>query len=625
MQEQAKQTLNEDLENFEKKLSMIALSDPEKYKEFSERLDAVQNNLIGISEIELERTKADVVASVVRLQSDFDAYMNGNNVPTIITDLSKVGKVESGKAKLKNYKINLYSSIIDDLGKLDVINITDIDVIKDKWIEDVQDEYLSFSPFEKSAMEEKLSRVFLEYQIKYLQKNGRLPAERIEDYANKDEYIKGIKDKLIDASKLETTSGTRKLQIDSLLKEDDLNSLVKDKLLWDILSGKTVSYDERRLNSILGIEEKREEKEPVKVEDEPKKEELALVISKQRISPKYMTCIIKKTNKFFNKGKVSYKPVNVRVRNGIAKVPPKLRDKIIEAYIPDGVVSIADEGFWNCQELRKVVLPRTLKEIGYESFRNCYQLEEMNLPEGLETIGVRGLYYCSALKDPKLPSTIRKIGAQACETVPFKSLVFTDKLEELGERAFTLCDELEEVKFEGKYETIPKQCFANCRKLKSMIFPEGLKKICEDAFANCRQLKDFTNLPDTVETIERYAIVCAERIRVPSRLRRMERQALNAKREKLELIMPPKCNQIEGVTSMQEDADIKVIFPDEFEGDIYEKLGITPGETMTLRDLRKKKAIKDNNDRNEFLDQYYGPDAHKYKHEYVDGTDDFIQ
>lgn len=75
----------------------------------------------------------------------------------------------------------------------------------------------------------------------------------------------------------------------------------------------------------------------------------------------------------FNKNKYNYNPRTI--------------------IVPEGVTTIEDGAFVNCNNLRNITLPKTLKYIGSKAFDLCFELARIKLPKGLEYIG-RDAFSC---------------------------------------------------------------------------------------------------------------------------------------------------------------------------------------------------------------------------------------
>ena len=96
----------------------------------------------------------------------------------------------------------------------------------------------------------------------------------------------------------------------------------------------------------------------------------------------------------------------------------EVRETITSVVIPDSVeiggVTVPVEridGFFDCKELKSVVLPATAKEIFNFAFDNCEKLESITMNEGLLSIGIRAFEDCKSLESIEIPSTVSKIGS----------------------------------------------------------------------------------------------------------------------------------------------------------------------------------------------------------------------
>ena len=72
-------------------------------------------------------------------------------------------------------------------------------------------------------------------------------------------------------------------------------------------------------------------------------------------------------------------------------------DKITTFNIPKGVVLICSGAYWNCENMKEVSLPNTLKKIGKYVFADCKSLKNLFIPHSVESIGEYSL--CFNTKD----------------------------------------------------------------------------------------------------------------------------------------------------------------------------------------------------------------------------------
>ena len=112
--------------------------------------------------------------------------------------------------------------------------------------------------------------------------------------------------------------------------------------------------------------------------------------------------------------------------------------------IADGVEIVNNGLCKGNTEVRKVILPRSVKYIGRSAFEGCTSLESIELPVGLREIGNKAFMGCTSLKEVFIPGTVMRI----CESAFFGSGI----------------SDLEIAYGVRKFEN---QCFGNCMNLRN--------------------------------------------------------------------------------------------------------------------------------------------------------------
>ena len=239
------------------------------------------------------------------------------------------------------------------------------------------------------------------------------------------------------------------------------------------------------------------------------------------------------------------------------------------------VTVIADNGFVECQNLKSITLPDTIKVIGKNAFWTC-DLRNINIPNGIQTIGEDAFLGCVNLNcnedggakylgNAENPYLVL-IGAKGTEidslTVNEKTriiynrafrnsklteIVIGENIEQIGKNAFGGSTALKSLTlpslnkgnpmghigyfFGGssfsenatklpsslKYVTIldadeiKDNAFNSCRYIEEVVLPTTVKRIGEKAFYNCTNLKGF-KIPTGVLEIGPYAFFNCLRI-----------------------------------------------------------------------------------------------------------------
>lgn len=157
--------------------------------------------------------------------------------------------------------------------------------------------------------------------------------------------------------------------------------------------------------------------------------------------------------------------------------------------IPEGVKSITDEAFKDCNYLVKIAIPSTMEYIGKDAFMGCSSLGEViwnsdlcedfdespfqktsvalvSFKDGLKRIPSCLFYNCKNLLEVRLP----------------------DNLECIGNKAFYNCDGLTDIALPNSLHIIEGEAFASCDGLRKIIIPEKLQKLNYGAFQGCSNL-----------------------------------------------------------------------------------------------------------------------------------------
>lgn len=81
--------------------------------------------------------------------------------------------------------------------------------------------------------------------------------------------------------------------------------------------------------------------------------------------------------------------------------------------IPQGAYAVGAGAFSECENLKKVELPKTMGDcengLGWAAFRGCINLEEVNIPENLTGIASETFKNCRSLKSIKIPASVETI------------------------------------------------------------------------------------------------------------------------------------------------------------------------------------------------------------------------
>ena len=210
--------------------------------------------------------------------------------------------------------------------------------------------------------------------------------------------------------------------------------------------------------------------------------------------------------------KYADKIVAVDVRYGVTHIGSNafVRLNAVSVTLPATLVSIADNAFYNCDELKSITIPASVETIEEYCFDYCYDLESVTFEGGskLTSIGDYAFDCCEALKNITIPASVKTIGefcfayCYALESVTFEE---GSKLTAIGDNAFDYCEALKSITIPASVETIGQYCFVWCSALEPVTFEEGSKLTAIEghAFHGCSALENII-IPASVETIGEY-------------------------------------------------------------------------------------------------------------------------
>ncbi|MBR2549710.1 MAG: leucine-rich repeat domain-containing protein [Clostridiales bacterium] len=168
-----------------------------------------------------------------------------------------------------------------------------------------------------------------------------------------------------------------------------------------------------------------------------------------------------------------------------------LRESIAFVRFPDGLTSIGDHAFYNCNNLNDFDLPDTLSYIGSAAFYGCESITEVDIPYGASSIGYCAFQRCKSLKVIDMPETVIKIGYGAfreCESL--LKLNIPNGVSTIAQDTFAGCKSLYSINFPDNLTVIGSYAFDDCPNLTAIWLPEAVTYIGTNPFSGCDGLKD---------------------------------------------------------------------------------------------------------------------------------------
>lgn len=174
----------------------------------------------------------------------------------------------------------------------------------------------------------------------------------------------------------------------------------------------------------------------------------------------------------------------VEIPKGVAAIEESAFENcsaLIDLAIPEGVVTIGESAFEECTSLQTVCIPEGVATIGSAAFR-CWagfgcqsELVTVHLPDSLLSLGRDCFYDCRKLANITLPPNLVSIGSRAfryCASLP--AVTLPAGLESIGEDAFAGCTLLSAVTIPRSVTSIGRTPFIACSSLLSIsVEPEN--------------------------------------------------------------------------------------------------------------------------------------------------------
>ena len=160
--------------------------------------------------------------------------------------------------------------------------------------------------------------------------------------------------------------------------------------------------------------------------------------------------------------------------------------------VEDGITSIGNEAFSDCESLVSAELAEGITSIGDGTFTACRDLEKINIPNSVTSIGYDAFYSCWALTSLELPSGLSKLESSAVSFTAIKELTVPHGVKVVDSYLAAYNDNLTTVTLEEGVEEIWHRAFWGCEKLNNITIPRSVKKIEGEAFLECTSLKSVT-------------------------------------------------------------------------------------------------------------------------------------
>lgn len=181
--------------------------------------------------------------------------------------------------------------------------------------------------------------------------------------------------------------------------------------------------------------------------------------------------------------------------------------------IPSGVERIGYGAFDHCLA-KEIIIPDTVSKIGDDAFWNCHAIDVLKLPKSVieigDTIVMTGVYMIEIAEDNPVYKNVdeyvlSKDGTlliMVCRKEDGKGRSYTlpDGIKIIGENAFEVANNVEEIILPNGVEEIRSNAFYNCPWLTKIYIPETVNTIDSTAFYNSNNVTIITPSGSYAET-----------------------------------------------------------------------------------------------------------------------------
>ena len=166
--------------------------------------------------------------------------------------------------------------------------------------------------------------------------------------------------------------------------------------------------------------------------------------------------------------------------------------------LPDSIISIGGNAFYNCSNLTKINLPKGITKIPDSVFFGCTNLESLTISGEITHVGTNAFHDCSKLI--KTEGEIQYIKAIVNGSLNEHFILFdatsssmtnisvSDECKIIGSSAFYGCNNLTSIEIPNGVISIGDSAFYGCNNLTSIEIPNGVTSIGDSTFYGCTGL-----------------------------------------------------------------------------------------------------------------------------------------
>ena len=194
--------------------------------------------------------------------------------------------------------------------------------------------------------------------------------------------------------------------------------------------------------------------------------------------------------------------------------------------IPPTIKEVSTQAFWRSTNMEGVYIS-DLKawceilfygsnplEYAHNLYLNGKLLTEIIVPDGITAIR-NYAFHSGNFSRIELPESVTEIGNSAfTKCLEMTEIVMSPNIINIGRFAFDSCKSLKTITIPDQVELLERMTFYHCENLTDVTLPKGLRTIEAQTFSDCYSLENI-NYPDSLETIGTSAFYACSSLRDP--------------------------------------------------------------------------------------------------------------
>ncbi len=191
-------------------------------------------------------------------------------------------------------------------------------------------------------------------------------------------------------------------------------------------------------------------------------------------------------------------------RDGVFAPWYPFRESIVKVSLPQGLTSIGEFAFLECENLQSVSIPDQVRSIGAYAFASCESLTSVGLGSNLQVLGTSAFHDCFALSAISLPYSLQQIGSNAfyrCQSL--NAVLIPRNVISMGTSVFAHCTSLVRAEIDAPLTELPAWTFFGCTMLTEISLKETVKEIEENAFKECEILAEVHYPSENAEQVQK--------------------------------------------------------------------------------------------------------------------------